>query len=137
MHSEQRQNKANSKGFTLIEVLIVTAIIGILSAIMYPNYRQYVTEVRRGDGQLALLDAVQSLERCKASNYSYATCTLSASQLVSPEGYYELTLESTASTYTVSAAAVGSQVFDTECTPMTLNNQGTRTPIAPATCWPD
>jgi type IV pilus assembly protein PilE len=53
---------ANS-GFTLIELMIVVAIIGILTAIAYPSYVEQVARSRRGDAQAALLDSAQWLER--------------------------------------------------------------------------
>ena len=51
------------KGFTLIEVMIVVAIIGILSAIAYPSYTEYIARGHRADARAGLLQAQQWLER--------------------------------------------------------------------------
>ena len=122
-------------GFTMIEVLIVVAIIGILASIAYPQYGSFVQKSRRADGQLALLEEVQALERCKSTRYSYANCTLSHAS--SPENYYAITLVSTASTFAVTATGQDQQASDTACEVMTINQLGERTPDPDTTsCWP-
>jgi len=123
------------RGFTMIEVIIVVAIIGILAAVAYPSYGQYVQQSRRTDGRLALLQEIQTLERCKSTRYSYANCTLTSAE--SPESYYAISLVSSASTFTVTATAQGVQESDEECEVMTINNQGIQTPSPDTTtCWP-
>ncbi len=61
-----------SKGFTIIEVLIVVAILGVLAAIAIPQVTKYTTNARRADGKTALLAAAQAMERYYTNN-----CTLS------------------------------------------------------------
>ena len=62
-----------SRGFTLIEVMVVVAIIGILAAIAYPTYTEYVKRSRRAEVQTVLLEAAQFMQRFYAANNSYAT----------------------------------------------------------------
>ncbi len=113
-------------GFTLIEVLIVVAIIGILAAIAYPSYGEYVKKTRRSDGHLALLNAAQSMERCKATAYTYSGC--SPTPTLSPEGFYTIALDgnATATAFVLQATpASGSlQANDSDCPKLTLNSRG-------------
>ena len=60
--------RAKFRGFTLIEVIIVIAIIAILTAIAIPSYNAYTTQARRTDGQIALLDLSSRLERFFTDN---------------------------------------------------------------------
>ena len=61
----------SQRGFTLIELMIVVAVIGILSAIAYPSYQEFVAKGRRADGKATLLMAQQWMERFYSENYSY------------------------------------------------------------------
>src|SRR5690554_3899978 len=75
-----------SAGFTLIELMIAVAIIGILASIAYPSYQRYVERSRLSDGQAGLTQAAGEMERCYTQNYSYdEDCLLTTS---SPEGVY-------------------------------------------------
>ena len=112
-------------GFTLIEVLIVVAIIGILAAIAYPSYGEHVKKTRRADGHLALLEQRQAFERCRATRYTYANCALTTTR--SPEGFYTLSLSNdpapTASTFRIVATATGAQANDKGCATLGTNER--------------
>lgn len=60
-----------TKGFTLIELMIVVAIIGILAAIAYPSYQEYVRKTKRTEAQAELLDLAQKLQKFKIANFSF------------------------------------------------------------------
>jgi len=61
------------RGFTLIEVMIVVAIVGILSAIAYPSYAEYIRRGHRADARAGLLQAQQWLERAATATGVYPT----------------------------------------------------------------
>lgn len=60
------------RGFTLVEVSIVTAVLALLAAIAYPSYASYITKSRRIEGQIALIEAVQQQERFYTRYNTYA-----------------------------------------------------------------
>ncbi|OLO04118.1 type IV pilin protein [Salinicola socius] len=60
------------RGFTLIELMITVAIVGILAAIAIPNYQQYVERSRRSDGQAALQSAMARQEAYYSQYLTYA-----------------------------------------------------------------
>ena len=61
------------KGFTLIELMIVIAIIGILVSVVMPGYRNYVLESQRTDTQGKLLQMIELQERFYIDNFTYTT----------------------------------------------------------------
>lgn len=63
--------RKQSRGFTLIEVMIVVAVIGILGAIAYPSYQEYVRKARRAEGRTALMEMLQQQERYMTQNNTY------------------------------------------------------------------
>lgn len=130
------------RGFTLIEVMIVIAILAILVGIAVPSYKDHVRKTRRADGRGALYDAAQRLERCNTVNgsYDHANCGAAVFSANSPEGYYAITSNITASTFTLTATPQGVQATDdaADCPTLTLDSTGARTPD-PSTdtnrCW--
>jgi len=61
------------RGITLLELMIVVVIIGILTAIAYPNYREYVTRAKRTEAKAALLQIATNQERFYLQNNTYTT----------------------------------------------------------------
>ncbi len=139
--------KRNSGGFTLIELMIVVAIIGILAAIAYPNYSEYVQRSRRADAKAALMAQGQLMERFYTENMKYKSAPLSAT--ASPEQFYTIAFDSdptnasacgaTSSTnpsdtaYRICATPTGAQSSDS-CGTFSLNQKGEKTPTTSG-CW--
>ncbi len=112
------------RGITLIELMIVVVIIALLAAIAYPSYTQYVERSRRADGQSALLDASQRLERCYTQTNTYVGC---AFPNTSPDGFYAIAATAqTATAYTLTATPQGAQAGDARCGTLSLTQNGTR-----------
>lgn len=118
------------KGFTLIEVMIVVAIIGILAAIAYPSYQEYILRGNRSEGMALLNDVAARQERYFAQTNTYVTSQndigkLNLSGANSTTGKYALTISSPANSggYLLTATP---QRTDTKCGNLTLNARGER-----------
>ena len=130
--------RPQSAGFTLIELMIVVGVIAILAAVAIPGYQQSVLRSRRADARVALNAAATRLERCftQFGAYDADDCVI-ASPADSPEGFYEVSVEREAATYTVTAAPQGPQADDTACGSLEVTNTGARsaTGTTPDRCW--
>lgn len=67
--------KRPSKGFTLIELMIVVVVIAILAALAFPSFIEQVHKSRRADAVRAIGELQLALEKWRAENPSYANCT--------------------------------------------------------------
>lgn len=123
-------NNQSESGFTLLELMIAVAVIGILAAIAFPSYQQYVLKSRRTDAMAGLVNLQQDIEKWRVNNASYAGCTICSAPA---SDYYTFAISSeTATNYTLTATAQSSQTADTGCTSLTLNQNGTK---SPPDCW--
>ncbi len=138
----------NVRGFTLIELMIVVAVIGIIAAIAYPSYSGYVQKSRRTDAKAALTEAAHALEKYYTMNAKFTGATLGSGSTdtykdKSPEGYYSLSLSiGNANSFTLTATPTskGNQNSDTHCAAFTLNNSGLKeatnsSNTKQADCW--
>jgi type IV pilus assembly protein PilE len=120
-----------AKGFTLIELMITVAVIGILAAIAYPSYTQYVVRANRGEAQAYLMDLAQRQQQILMDSRAYAS-TVSAIGVPEPASVarnYDVSIggvSATPPTFTITAAPKSgtAQAGDGN---LTINQSGAKT----------
>ena len=135
-----RFQTANSRGWTLTEMLVCLALLGILAALALPAYQEQQRLARRSDGQAALLQLQTDQARWRSMHDSHAQSLVALGwpSDLSPLGHYRVRLiESTADTYTAQAVAVGAQAADHACTPLQLRWHGSAHVVLGAGASPD
>jgi len=140
-HTRFSRSIEMNKGFTLIELMIVIAIIGILAAIALPSYREYLKRGDRASARSALLEAQQFMERYYAANDRYVsaasvspTLPVRIATVPTESPKYTLSVSSTTNTYTVTAAPISTD----KCANLTVTHTGARGTSSGLTvqeCW--
>jgi len=132
----------NTTGFTLIELVIAIAVVGILASIAYPSYINQMRQTRRADCEAALMQLASVMERDFSRNNQYqdliaaggfsGQCPIDGGNASYTLGYQALT----ASTYTIQATPAGAQAGD-PCGNLTLTNtlQKGQSSGTLAECW--
>jgi type IV pilus assembly protein PilE len=126
---------SHDKGFTLIELMIVVALLGIIATIALPSFLDQIKKARRSDAKQALFDVAAKLEQYYQDNKGYPTASNMAllgyagATFTSLEGYYTIgfTVVPTATTYTIRAVPIAPQDEDTACATFGLNHLGVKT----------
>jgi len=128
-HSLQRSGNDphRQRGFTLIDLMICVAVIGVLSTVAYPAFSSTVSKSRRSDALVALMKLQLAQERHRADHPSYADLTELGQPDRTPSGHYQLNLQGvTAEGYTVHATAIGAQQGDVLCRHLRLSLIGAK-----------
>lgn len=128
------------KGFTLIEVMIVVAIIGIIAAIAYPSYLDSIRKSNRADAKASLNDRVQQMHRCYSRDFDFSNCSAVGTS-DSAEGFYSITVRATDGGQGFEATATPiagtTQEKDADCQEFSINNLGEKeaSPDTQGRCW--
>ena len=143
LHRARRQ----PGGFTLIELMIGLAIIGILLLVAIPSYQEHMNHARRSDAMAALLDLSVRQEKFRSLNGTYTRTIdteagLGLGRTTSEGGYYNLSVRdcatgSIATCFVVEAAPVGAQASDSDCGTFSLDSTNARSASGSlgVDCW--
>jgi type IV pilus assembly protein PilE len=153
-----RFQRVRNSGFTLVELMIVVAIIGILAAVAYPSYVESVRKSKRAEARASLMNLLQQQERYMTQNSTYAAFALASAGTLPFKDYSSANSTAAASSHRLGArvcAAIGAvtptardciEVFaqpqsgvftDPIITSMAIDTQGRRTCTGSDTsrCW--
>lgn len=144
-------DRRKAAGFTLIEVMIVVAIVGILATIAYPNYTQYVLRSNRDECAGALIGMAAAMERRFSTNQSYLGLAAGGANTGAPAAAFypaQCPLDGGAASYTLTIANATQTTFTLNATPtarqagdacgtLSLTETGVKaaTGGTPQTCW--
>jgi len=121
-----------NKGFTLIELMIVVAILGILATVALPSYQDYMKKSKRSDGIAASMSLMLAMQKARGNCALYPT-TLGASDncgtrtvghgALSSEGYYAIAISgATGNAFKITATP---KFTDSDCSTLTITVNGT------------
>lgn len=121
-------------GFTLVEVMVVLAILVIIASITLPAYQKHIIETRRSDAYIALSLAASEQERLYAITGHYTSDINMIGGSESPENFYTLSVHVVNGNYTLTAntAEDNMQIKDLPCLTITLDYLGVK---LPNDCW--
>jgi type IV pilus assembly protein PilE len=144
--------RARMRGVTLMELMVVVAIVALLATVALPTYRKYLIRAQRSEGKVALLQLQTAQEKFYLQNNTYTDKVTTASTATVPglglpgtseTGKYDIevtTLAVGGQAYTATAKphVGGGQTDDTDCAKLTINERGVRGisgTKTPEFCW--
>ncbi|OUS17457.1 hypothetical protein A9Q88_04275 [Gammaproteobacteria bacterium 50_400_T64] len=136
------RGRVKARGFTLIELMIVVAIIAITAAIALPSYQNQIEKTRRGVAKADLIELTSFMQRFYTENNRFdqdragnaVALPFSESPTDGATKFYDLTVVTAQSTYTLTAAPKGAQSGDS-CATLTVAHTGAKTHSSGSNCW--
>jgi type IV pilus assembly protein PilE len=146
MQKRRTPSTSAESGFTLIELMVTVAILGIVATIATTSYTSQIQKSRRTDARSAVLDLAGREEKLFSTTnaYSAAATDLGYANWTTPigSGYYTISVAVNAPAsppaYTITATATGIQQADKQCTSLIIDQTGNQTSTGTATastCW--
>ncbi len=145
-----RARALRHSGFSLIELMVVVAVVAILATIATQSYRRYAMRANRTDAKSVLLQIQTAQEKYFLQTNGYVTTlpNIAAAPPVglgvaivggtgaTPSGNYNIAFAAaTATSYRITATAIGGQAADTDCPTLSVDQSGQKTPGPPSQCW--
>ena len=147
-HEPPSLRRYPTQGFTLVELVVVLAIIGVLYAIASPRYQQFVLRANRAEGHVLLVDTAARQARYYAQNQVYIATQADigklqlprteGTQVTSPSGLYRLDIGAGDGGYLLQAVPLAAQLADRACATLLLDGTGNQgiTGAGPVSeCW--
>ena len=126
------------RGVTLLELMVVVVILGILTAIAYPSYRQFVERAKRTEARALLLRIAVDQERFYLQNNTFgdmADLQYNEPQITASDAYSVTITSNDASNFSVTATyQLGGEEAD-KCLTFTLDGRGNQTSLPYTDCW--
>ena len=129
-----------TRGFTLMELIIVVVIVGILTAIAYPNYQQFVARAKRNEAKAALLKIATNEEKYYLQNSNFTLdmtrLSFSTDPFVTDSGTYSVTVTAAdASNFLAVATYQNTDSEAGKCLTFKIDGRGTKSSAPDTDCW--
>jgi len=132
------RNYRRQSGVTLLELMIVVVVIAILTAIAFPNYRDFVDRAKRNEAKALLLEIAQNQERFYLQNSTYGTLAQLGygTHLDTDSGTYRITVNGPdASNFDAQADYLKGGNEASKCVRFNIDGRGTQTSTPYDDCW--